>query len=516
MSLTGISPTDPTPSDRRELILAAGEGAGGSTERTVLLIGLKTSTGTETVDVLDATSPILDDADCRARFGLRSELYAMYRKYVAVDPAATIYGLCPTEGAGTAATCTLTVVGTANGTASLEISCLGERAYVTVSTGDTPTVIGTAIRDAINNADDGRWPITAANVAGVVTATASQTEDRYSTVIGADATHGLRTRWLQSSNVTVTKGGYAAGTGVGDGTTAFASAANHENFYWVCPWTTVSALSATDNQLGEALLTVQTQALPINGKEQIVIGALVGTQAQATTAAVGGNSIQCHLVHQEQSEWLPGMLAAHVAAAKRSQEVAHPCENLAGYCQTDNRIWTVPAPFLVGDRPTATEIAADLNNGVSPIGVRPNGKTYLVRDITSRSQNAAANKDYKAREGHIYSCVSFAWQLFRARYEAQKQPFIADDPAEGEMPKARTMTPSIVKGIMFGVIDELTGSKPLGMYDGPILAPDKVSQMKASVVVSKSPATFSIQAEMYAIEHLLKSETKFYEVGNAY
>ena len=519
MTLTGISPTDPTPSDRRELILAGSPGGLGGTERNVLLIGNKTSAGSETINVLDATSPILDDVNARARFGERSELYAEYRSYVAVDPGATIYALCPTEGGGVAAACDLVVATASDATATLEITIHGQVCHVSVANGDAVATTVTAIKDAINNADDGRLQVVATEAAGTtVTVTAAQKGPRGDAIIGADATHGVRTKWLQTNSQTVTKGNVVSGTTADDGTAALVSAANYEAYYWVLPWTAVTTITATDNQIGEAVDTIKTQALPINGKEQVAFCGLRGTQAQATAVAIsaGANSVHLHCAHQENSEWTPAMLAAHLAAVKRSQEVKHPSANVAGYTNTDNTIWHVPPPYLVADRPTATEIRADLNNGVSPIAVRPNGGTYLVRDVTSRSQNSSGDKDYRAREGHIYSAVSFAWQEFKSRYAAQKQPFVDDDPAEGQMPVARTTTPSSARSIMISVIDDLTGSKPLGRYDGPILAPSKRQKMIDGVVATKIPAGISISAELFAVEHNLKSETTIVEVGDAY
>ena len=84
MALTGRDPTDPRPGTFRELVLAAGPSAGPGPERRVLLAGNRTTAGTETVNVIGRA--IDDDADALARFGRRSELYAMYRKYVLLDP----------------------------------------------------------------------------------------------------------------------------------------------------------------------------------------------------------------------------------------------------------------------------------------------------------------------------------------------------------------------------------------------------------------------------------------------
>lgn len=526
MSLTGIDPNDPTPSDRRELILGAGIGAGAISSRPVLLVGNKTSAGSETVDVLDASNPVADDADAQARCGKRSELYWMYKMYTAIDPAAEIYMLAVTESAGTASNVPFIVANASTTVATVEISLLGSKYYYTTAIGDTAQTTAEGIRDVINDAESGSLPFVATalvNGAGPswdVILTASQKGPRFSSIIGSTAALGARMRFLDTNAQTITKttGSYAAGTTEDDGTTAFASAANYEAHYWVLPWTATAAITATDNQIGEATTTIITQALPINGKEQIAIAALVGTAAQAATSATGAgaNSVHLHLPWQENSEWLPGMIAAHVAAAKRSKEIAHPSANIAGYCKTDNQIWLLPPPYAVADRPTATEIRSCLNNGASPIGTRTNGATYLVRDITSKCQDSSGNADYKAREGHIYSATAFGWQLFKSRYAAQKQPFVDDNPAEGQMPSPKTTTPNDVKALMQDTIDDLCGPKPLGQYTGPILKPSQRDWMKSQVAAGKVPAGITVSAKFIAAEHNLKSETTITEVGDAY
>ena len=526
MGLTGLDPNSPIPGDFRELILGAGTGEGAIGSRPVILVGNKTSAGSETVDVLDAKNPVADDADAQARCGKRSELYWMYKKYVEVDPDAEIYLLAVTE-AGTASTVELTVSGASDAVTDHEIHIHGEYVSYTTASGDSQTTTASGIANAINDAASGSLQVTAvAAIDGAgpdykVTITTANTGVRFSHIIGSTATLGVRVRALQSGNAqTVVKntGSYVAGGTEDDGTTAFASAVNYEAFYWALPWTETGAFTATDNQVGECVTNLITQALPINGKEQIAVAGVVRTNAQAVTAATGagGNSVHLHVVWQENSDWTPAMLAAHHTAVKRSQEIAHPCENLAGYTRTDNTVYNVPAPYSVADRPTRTEIRNALNNGVTPIGCDANGRTYIVRDITSKCQDSSGNADYKAREGHIYSGTSFVWQLFKARYASQKQPFVDDDPAEGQMPTARTTTPGLVKAIFQDVIDDMVSSKPLGRYDGPILAPSLAQWMKDHVAVSKVTAGINVGAQIVMVEHNLKSETKIREVGDAY
>lgn len=529
MALTGIDPNDPIPATRRELIFGSGISSQGP-NREVVLYGNRDQvvppTNPEPLDTLGTY--IADDSDAKARFGPRSELYQMYKKYTAVDSGATIYGVAVTESVGAQAVSTLTLATNANASSTLKITIVGVDIFVPVASGDTPTIVATAAASAINAAEGATLPVTAGAVAGVVTITAANRGLRGNFIIGrlaAPDEQGLRASFTKPCAMTVTKAITAAGATADDGTAAIASVANSEIYYQVSPWqqsamaNTVGntvVISDTDNQNGELRAMIRTQALPINGKEQCMITAFVDDQAAATTIATTLNSVRAFMFRAERNDWTPAMLAAQNAAVVRSQQVSQPAANFAGYQSSDSTVYQVLAPFSVNDRPTTVENRADLNNGVSPIAFRPDGKAYLVRFITTKCRNDNNDPDYRARPGHITSVVDFAWNLVKQRWDSTKQPFVADNPKEGEQPKARTTTPQQVEGLMLQVINDLVASTPLGQYQGPILAPDKESEMKKSIVATKMTAGISVSVDFYSVEHLYKGEFTIQETGAAY
>ena len=529
MALTGIDPNDPIPATRRELIFGAGLSSQGP-DREVVLYGnrdqVNPPTNPEPLDTLG--TPIADDSDAKARFGPRSELYQMYRAYTAVDSGATIYGVAVTESAGNQSTGTLTFVNNANASSTLKVTIIGYETQVAIASGDTPTVIAAATASAINSALGATLPVRANAVAGVVTIAAANKGLRGNFIIGdigSPDTFGFRASFTQPCNTTVTKAITINGSTADNGAAAIASVSNSEIYYHVSPWHQNStnptvgnstALSSSDGQNGELLDMIKTQALPINGKEQCMLAGFVDNQAAATTVGRGLNSVRGFVFHAERSEWTPAMIAAQHAAVVRSQQIAQPAANFAGYTDSDQTVYQMPTPFSVGDRPTTVEIRADLNNGVCPVAYRPDGKAYLVRFITSKCLNDALDPDYRARPGHITSVVDFAWGIVKQRWDSTKQPFVADNPAEGQNPQARTTTPNMVDGLMRQVIDDLTGSTPLGQYQGPILAPDKAAQMKASIVTKKMTAGISVSVDFYSVEHLYKGEFTIQETGAAY
>lgn len=512
MALTGVDPNDPRPSTRRELVFAAGESGGSAGPGLVLLYGNKTTAGSEAANKIGEF--IKDDSDAVARFGRRSELYQMFRKYVAIDKTATIYAIAVPEGvAATAATCTLTFATSATAVSTVEVSWGGEKVAAAVASGDDVTAIAAAVAKAINAADSGSWPVTATSALGVVTVTAANKGPRGGLVLAR-----LTVRFTSPATTTVTKSAVVAGTVDDDFTDAYAEAATGVYEYQCIPCHATAAVGATDNQIGEGADFVKAQALPGVGKEQRLHVGLVGTQAEATAVATSGacNSPRVFFFHAENSPWTPAMLAAHHMAAVRSRQMVYPAANLNGYTATESTPYLVPEPADKADRPTPTEVIADLNNGICPVEFSATGKPSLTRFITSRSLNSQGENDYRAREGHITKCIDFSWGIVKQRWEDQKQPNIADDPAPGAKPVPLTSTPGQLKGIIWSVIDDLAGPMPLGIYPGPILAPDRVAKMKASVNVARVGAALHASADFEVVMHLLKSETTINETSPAY
>src|SRR5688572_28389024 len=102
MSLTGLDPNTPVPGTYVELTLGAGATAGQAIDRTILIYANKTTAGSETTATIG--DPVIDEADCIARCGRRSEALWMYRMANSHDPDARIYLNLVAESGGTAAT----------------------------------------------------------------------------------------------------------------------------------------------------------------------------------------------------------------------------------------------------------------------------------------------------------------------------------------------------------------------------------------------------------------------------
>jgi hypothetical protein len=208
------------------------------------------------------------------------------------------------------------------------------------------------------------------------------------------------------------------------------------------------------------------------------------------------------------------MIAAHHAAVMRLGQTAHPSANLTGYANSDSTPYQVPPPFAATDKLTAAEIKADLNSGVSPVGFSALGAGKLIRHITSKSLvPGTTTNDFRVREGHIPSAIDFFWEELQRRYLAQRQPFLAADPPQGVPPLPKVTYPRAVRALVIALIDELVGPNPLGIYEGPILDPDKAAQMRASVQCTLIPGGIRVRVNPVAVQHNNKTETEIREVS---
>lgn len=517
-ALTGIDPADPLPGLIREIRFQQGPPSRAGKSRDVVLLGNKTDSGNEPENTLGM--PVQSEEEAIERVGKRSELLLMYRAYRAVDPGATVFLIAAPEGANaTAAFVTLTISAAAAGAGATgitvaQIGLLGERVEVTILQGDSPATIAANIALIINAKL--LWPVTASVGASpnehVVKVQCANKGPRGDYVLAT-----LRAKTAKSVGISIAKSAITSGQVDDDFSDAYAALASVDIYYHVSAKTTKGdgsagnpAVSATDNGIGEHAELIKRQSLPELGKGSIALFGLGGTAAQAATVGVGVNNVRCVLVYAKNPEWTPAMMAAHVAAVKRSREVAHPGANINGYGLGGDDIFQVPDPFNKSDRLSKTEQRIALNSGVSPIGHSAMGKAFLVRQITSACMSGG-NYDYRAREGHIPSCVDYFWERVEATYRSQMQPFVADDPPKGKKPLPKTQYPSGLRTLINREID-----RAIDFPGGPYLDPSCLDAMKASTVVERLTDGLSARCNPVAVVHNNKGQFLLLESSEAY
>lgn len=501
--LTGVDPNDPIPGIRVEVRFAQGQGTGGGQDRAVLFLGNKTSAGSESTNTLG--DPIADDADAVARFGRKSELYQMYRKFTAINKVATIYAIAvPEDGSATAASCTLTVANAATGTTTLIVELVGETFELAIVSGDAANTIAANIKAKFD--EQINWPVNATVSTNVVTVTAANLGPRGDFIIDR-----LRTQFRQNVATTVTKSATTVGTADDDLTTALGKIETKNFYYQLNPKAPTSSASATDNGVGEHAAFITSQALPAIGIRNQMIFATVGSASQATTVAVSLNNPRVKQVWAQTCKLPPCMVAAMFTAALHAKEIAHPAANMTDYGKGASDVFGIPAPFDAGDIPTAAELRSCLNNGVTPLSWTEAGTCYVVRHITTRSLLSTGINDYRVRSGHIPSALDYAAIDISDAIRTTNQQWVADDPVEGQPPLEGVTTPTLQASIVRGRIDAL-----VRFTGGPVLDPSVQQAMKDSVEVVRLTNGTSMQMRLEAVKPNDKTHILANQVDTGY
>lgn len=452
ISITGFSSTDPVPGSYLEIAFAQGEAAGSGTPIEVLLMGNKTSAGSATVDTTvygsDSIVQLASEQDAINLFGAGSELHRMWKAFVRVNRSTSVRAIAVTESAGSQATGTITFVGTATAAGTAKIFVHDEVVDVAIANLDTAEEAATAAATAVNQKT--HWGVTATATAtgtwGFLRLTAKQKGPR-----GNDIRFMPQiTPAIGMTIPTAVDQALSSGATADDNTAALATINNSKYYYIVS-----AANDAT--QFGALVTQIGTQANPITGIRQRALAGSTDTISNTNTLATGRNAARAGVVWSEKNPLEPAVLAANLAAVITAFETKpNPRTNFCGFGNDalTAPYWVVPRPRLDSAIPSRTNIASALNNGVTPIGVNPNGSTYLVDLITTRSLNGSIN-DYRVRDWHkVTICDFFGEDLLAKTILNHPGMRIMDDAPDGSpQPGPTVVTPRRYRSTVNGLID---------------------------------------------------------------
>lgn len=444
ITLVGLSSSDPVPGEYAEVNFAQGEASLGQGVYKALLIGGMLSTGSATADSViygpDTPVSMSSEADCIALFGAGSELHRKYRRFVATNQITPLYAIAVSEGSSpVAATGTITVATTATGPGTLRIYVGDEFVDVGFSTGDNVTTIAAAGVKAILSRT--YWPVTAANVAGVITLTSKQKGLRANFIrYFGQIKPGTSGTTVSPTTSTLTSSGAVADSNV----TALATILPLRFYY-------IASAAEDATQLGALLAQVAIQAQAVTGIRQRVVAGSVDTLANGIVLTTALNGARAEIVWLAQSDMPPCELAAHNAAIYALEEAPLvPRLNFSSYGDDTKTqpFWRVKAP-LSGAAPTRPQILSALNAGLTPIGVRGGGATYLVKRITTRFLNGAT-VDYRIRDAHKVTVPDRYTDDLIAKAASQlRGKQLADDPKKNEpVPGPNVVTPRVFKALI--------------------------------------------------------------------
>lgn len=449
--LTGLAANDPVPGVYVETNFAQGPAAGSSAQRPILVLANKTSAGSATVDSViygpDTDVPLQTEADMIALGGAGSEAHRMFRRIAAVNKDTAVYWCFVTASGGTAATGTFVIANAATGNGVHRCYVGDEYVETSIASGDAVDDIGAAIVVSINAKT--HWPVTAAYTTGTdtVTLTAKNAGPRGNWIrFMCSITSGIAT------TTTATSDAFLSGGATADSNTTALATILPKRFYYIVS----AAEDAT--QFGALVSQINTQAAPTTGIRQRAFAGSVDTLANATTVATGINAARAELIWSEKSPWTPAELAANAAACYALFETApNPRTNFASFGNDaiTTNYWKVPRSRTDTAHPTRASVKSALNNGITPIAVNPNGTTYLVNRITTRSLSGST-ADYRIRAAHKVTICDFFADDLQAKATLQNAgKRIANDPARGARPPGPdVVTPTIFQGQIYSLLND--------------------------------------------------------------
>lgn len=453
--LTGLAANDPVPGNYLEINFAQGPASLGTAVYGALFIGNRTTAGNAVVDTTiygpypGSPLPMATNQDIINLFGQGSELHRMWLRFQKINSIIPVYAIAAAESGGAAATLAITFATTATANGTVRLYMGDDFVDATITQGDIAIVIAGNVANAINSKLD--WAVTAANGGTAICTLTAKNK-------------GLRGNWLRGAAVVLGTGVgttsnvtaqtfFTGGTTADSNTNALATIIATRFYYIVS-----AAEDAT--QFGAAASQVDTQASPVTGIRQRVFGASVDTLGNITTIATGINRARTEVTWLQNADWTPAELAANAAGVYSLKEAPlRFLKNFSGFGNDTNTqpYWKVPAPRS-GTVPTRASIKSALNNGITPIGVNPNGTTYLVKRITTRSLSGA-NSDYRIRDAHkVTVCDRYGDDLLN-KYGLQfSGKDLIDDPVPGQRIPGPTVTwPKAVKAAVNKLTDDYDG-----------------------------------------------------------
>lgn len=391
------------PGGYAEIVFAQGPASASASRRSVIFVMPKSSTGTWTANTVYR---VRNEGEAKSGAGPGSPLHRAIRKFLLGNRTAKVYALPYAEstgGAPAAADMTITIAGTPTATGVWEADICGVTVSASYTTSDTATTLGAAAEAAINAQE--HLPVTAANVAGVVTLTA-----KINGKSQGDGTTGVirvRSRITSGTGMTSTDEAAALGLGTGtsgaDGTTTEATnlaaalaVIDAARYYYVATSTWHAA------EVGSVKTHVATKSEPRQGLRSVFCAGYTGTLATGQTLATGLNYERGQIAWQPNSEHDPAELVGAVLAVRQKYEEQDPAWNFDSYRAAD---WGVLPAYAEADWPDSDDQNDAINDGLMPIGSDQSG-AYLVYSATTRSKNAAGSvDDPRALETHRVSCA---------------------------------------------------------------------------------------------------------------
>ncbi len=422
-----------------------------------LVFGQKLSTGAWTTNTIQ-TARTLDAVIAGA--GRGSMLHQQARAFFAANQLGEVaFAVLGDDAGGTAATGSITFVGTSSGSGTYPLYIGGVRITTSIASGTAQNAIATAVAAAINAKTD--LPVTALASTNVVTITC-----RHKGEIGNQI--DVRANYLDTDadvpGVTATI--VAMASGATNPSLSGMITALGDTWYqsWALPYKDATSLSAIEAELeSRAGYARMVDGFAITGHSD--------TAGNMTTLGATRNSARDAILEVNQSPTPAYEMSAAAVGVVMTAVAADP-----GCALID-----LPLPGVLPPKETQLRTKAERNTalfyGITPIKVPSGGSTvYIDRLITTYRQTAGGTDDTTYLDASTMYKLMYVRYSFRSRMSAKFSRFkLADDGAKFGAGQ-RVVTPSIFKAEVLAWFQELQDQGIVENYEA----------FKAALVVERS------------------------------
>lgn len=428
----------------------------------VLIVGQKVAAGAWAANSINRATSV---EQVIAGAGRGSMLHRMALAYFANNRTTdTYFAVLSDNGAGVAASGTLTFTGPATASGTLNLYLGGNLIQVAVASGDVQNTIATNVNAAINAAAD--LPVTSTVATNVVTIT-----HRHKGLVGNDFDMRVNYQDGEATPAGVAVAVVALSGGTTNPVLTTLIAAMGDNWYNIIihPYTDATSLTAIENELA-------SRFGPLRMIDGVAITSAAGTVSTLGTLGNGRNSPSSSIAAQPGKNPLTpptefgAAVGAHVAFYGNI-DPGRPFKTLAIGGSPD---WAYKPPVET-DRFTFSERNLLLYDGISTALVGSGGITLLSQMITTYKTAASGAADESYLLMNTLLIAMFVRYDVRSRIvRAFPRCKLADDGTRFG-PGQAVVTPSMAKALLFAIFRD---HEALGLVQN-------FEQFKRDVVVER-------------------------------
>ncbi len=396
----------------------------------MLIIAQRLTAGT--VEALVPTQ-VFSDAQAAEYFGNGSQAHLMCRAAIKANAYLDLTVCALDDGAGVAATGTVTIANAATSTGTLKLWVGNQKVEISIVTGDAATAVATALKAELDKYPD--LPVSATVNAAVVTLTA---KNKGLIAHQIDVTYELTAKGTTSTIVAL-----ANGTIDPDISTALAKVFPEQYHIIATPYNDSTSLTALRTHLDSV-------SGPMEQRGGVGVYGYDGALASATTLAGeinSGRMLGAYLRGTRSPAY--EFAAAFAAVMAYEEDPARPLNTLA--------LTGIHAP-AIDQRLSRTEQENTLNNGVAPLEVGPGEKVQIVRAISTYTEDAQGINDVSLLDITTIRTLDYVRKACRERISLR---FPREKLSSKTPPKVRSELIDVLKKLEdLEIVEEVDANLP--------------------------------------------------------